>query len=75
MAIEEIAGAGAGGGIIGAALAFLGIKQRIDRQDKIIDNIQKNIVWSSTCAITREATNQRLESIERKIDFLIEKGR
>ncbi len=73
MAIEEIAGAGAGGGILGAVLTFFGIKQRIDRQDKVIDDMSAGTVWRPTCAATHEAVNHRLDSIERKIDLLIEK--
>ncbi len=36
MDLESLGG-NAGGGLFGAILAFLGIKQRLDRQDKAIE--------------------------------------
>ena len=69
----ENAGYGAGGGIIGVILSYLGFKQRMDRADKDIANIYASAVFQSTCDVCHGATNQRLDSIEKKIDILIER--
>lgn len=82
MAIEDI-GLGAGaGGLLGAILTFIGIKQRLDRQDKDIEKINDGTVWRSTCHAThkaifddREINNQRLYRIETKIDQILEKSK
>lgn len=70
--IESAAG-GAGGGIIGALLSFFGSKQRMDRVDKDIDNMRDNTVLRNTCDKTHSAVDQRLTSIDHKLDKIYEK--
>ena len=72
MDIESV-GAGAGGGALSAILAWFGIKQRLDRQDKDIEKIQEGTIWRSTCNATHEGLNDRMERMERKIDILVER--
>ena len=70
--IESAAG-GAGGGIMGALLAFFGIKQRVDRVDKDIDVMRDGVVWRNTCDKTHDAVNHRLQSIDYKLDKIFDK--
>lgn len=72
MDIESV-GAGAGGGFFTALLAWLGVKQRFDRIDADIKYLQDKTVWRDTCHVTNQALQQRLASMESKIDKLLEK--
>lgn len=70
MALDEI-GMGLGGGtLLGTVLTYLGIKQRVDRNEKSIDDIKKNVRYVDTCLKIHEATDRRLESIESKQDSI-----
>jgi len=63
MDVESI-GAGAGGGIFAAILAFFGINKRIERVEKDIESIQSSTVWRNTCAATHKGVDENLLSIK-----------
>lgn len=69
----ETAGAGASGGLLSAILMFFGIKQRFDRNEKDIENIQKGTVWRNTCSATHKGVDDRLTRIETKLDIVVDK--
>lgn len=64
----EAAGAGAGGGLVSAVLAWFGIKQRLDRNDKDIQRLQDGTVWRETCAAVHKGVDERLVRMEAKMD-------
>lgn len=72
------AGLGAGGGVIGAILTWLGIKQRIDDQDKRMDRHEKRIecleqdtVYKDQHGECSRAWHDALERLDRKMDVLL----
>ena len=54
-------GAGAGGGLLGALLTFLGFKSRLDGVDKRIDNLNKTVTFKDTCDAKHEGINDRFD--------------
>ena len=64
----ESVGSGAGGGLLMAILTWLGIKQRLDRQDRDIEKLQDSAVWRSTCVVTHKNVDERLARMETKMD-------
>ncbi len=73
MDLENL-GAGAGSGLIGAALAFLGFKQRIDSLEKCINDMSKAVVYKDAHGECSSAWHISLERLEKKIDRLLEKA-
>ncbi len=67
MSIDN-AGYGAGGGIIGILLGYLGFKQRLDRMQTEIDGK----VSDSTFTATIDAIKDTHRSMDKKLDILIE---
>lgn len=51
-----------------AVLAWLGIRQRLDRQDKDIEKLHDETVWRETCAATHKGVDERLTRMESKMD-------
>ncbi len=64
----DSAGYGAGGGIIGVVLSYLGFKQRMDRMQTEIDNK----VTSSTFDATIDAIKEQHKSMDTKLNIIIE---
>ncbi len=64
----EGAGYGAGGGIIGILLGYLGFKQRLDRMQDEIDGK----VTNPTFIATIESIKDTHKSMDKKLDILIE---
>lgn len=62
------AGYGAGGGIIGVVLSYLGFKQRLDRMQNEIDSK----VHNATFVATIEAIKEQHKSMDKKLDIIIE---
>ena len=63
--------AGAGGGVVGMVVAWLGIKARMDSMEKTLEKL----VHSTTCDANRRAMTQRIDnSISRfnRVDANIE---
>lgn len=75
----QSAGAGAGAGsLFSAILVFFGVKQRFERTEKDIENLNKGTVWRETCAATHKAVDEtltglktQLASMDKKIDILL----
>jgi len=68
-------GYGAGGGLISGlitaiAVAF-GFKSRLDRQDKDINSLKKNVVYKDTFEATLKPIDNRLTRMEEKLDTLL----
>lgn len=61
-----LGGAGAGGGILGGFIAYFGFIRRLERLSDVVR-------YTETCEATHKAVDQRLESIEKKIDLLLER--
>lgn len=51
----ETLGGNAGGGLFGAVLAFLGIKQRLDKQDKAIESKQN----ADVCTVLHKGIDEK----------------
>lgn len=62
----ETAGAGAGGGLLGALLAWLGVSKRLDK-------LEDGTVWRETCRATHKSVDDSLARIETKLDKLTER--
>ena len=60
----SLGGAGAGGGLLGGLLAWFGFSKRLDRLSDVVQ-------YAKTCEATHKAVDQRLESIEDKLDELL----
>ena len=60
-----------GGGLLGALMAWLGFKSRIDRQDKEINELKKTVMYKDTCEATHKPIDTTLERIEGKLDSLL----
>jgi len=58
MVEPETIGIGGGGGVIGALLAFLGFRQRLNRIESTLDEK----IDSKTCAATHDGIIKLLES-------------
>lgn len=70
MNIEDI-GLGAGGGLLGTLLTYLGFKQRIDATDKRIEALEKDTVYKDTHAECSRAWHDALERVDSKLDILL----
>jgi len=70
---------GAGGGFISGLITAitiaLGFKSRMDRQDKDIDSLKKNVVYKDTFEATLKPIDNRLTRMEEKLDTLITRRR
>lgn len=80
MDILSTGGAASSGGILGALLAFFGIKQHLNRQEKELDVMKEKIVWKEVCQTTHKSVDERLNKIEKqndrienKVDILLSK--
>jgi len=66
---------GAGGGLISGLLTAiaiaLGFKSRLDRQDKDIESLKKNVVYKDTFEATLKPIDNRLTRMEEKLDTLL----
>ena len=69
----SLGGAGAGGGILGGLLTFLGIRSKINDVDKRVDRLTDVVQFVSTCKATHEAIDKRLGRIEDGIDTLVKR--
>lgn len=76
----QAAGAGAGGGLFTALIAWLGFNKQQDRQDKDIAEIKTGTVWRETCAATHKGVDESLTTVkesqkrlETKMDQLLER--
>lgn len=54
-------GAGVGGSLLGALLAFLGLKTRIDAAEKKICTLNNNVVYEATCQARHHGFEQRFD--------------
>ena len=69
MAIDpETIGAGGGGGLLGTFLAWIGFKSRIDKQDKEIGNLKKDVLFKDVFMEYKEGINQRFDNVDKKLD-------
>ncbi len=64
----ENAGYGAGGSFLGAVLAYLGFKQRIDRIQHEVDKKVNCCTFNATI----DAMKETHKSMDKKLDILIE---
>ena len=76
----EAAGAGVGGGLFTAILAWLGFSKQQDKQDRDIEKLQESVVWRNTCAATHKGVDESLTTVkesqkrlENKMDQLLER--
>jgi len=67
MSIDNI-GYGAGGGVLGAILSYLGFKQRLDRMQVEIDTK----VTCATFDATINAIKEQHKSMDKKLDIIVE---
>jgi len=58
-------GAGAGSGILGAFLTWLGLKAKDKDTDRRIRNLEKGVRYADTCIEMNEAVKNRLSNIEK----------
>lgn len=63
MSIEEQGLIGLGGGITGALLTIIGVRNRLDTQDANIAEIKKTYQSISTCEATRAGLDREFLSI------------
>jgi hypothetical protein len=68
------AGFGAGGGILGAFLTFLGISKRMDSQDKRIEALEEQVIYKDTHAECSRAWHDALERVDNKLDILLSRS-
>lgn len=64
---EDVA-TGGGGGILGAFLAWLGFKSKIDSIDHKLDRLYQEVQFKDTCAATHKPIENQLQRIEEKLD-------
>ena len=57
-------GAGTGGTIVGAVLAFFGFKGKLGDIDKRIDRIENNTVSKNGCTATKDSFNGRFDDLQ-----------
>lgn len=72
-------GSGAGGGVLGAIVSWLGFSKRLDKMDEDITELRRNIVYKDVCEKCQENTvNQydhvcvAIHKVESKIDTILE---
>jgi len=58
------AGGAGGGGLLGAVLAWLGFKTKIQNIERRIDNFSEDVRYKDTCEEIQKALNRRLKNIE-----------
>lgn len=69
MSIDpETIGTGAGGGLLGTFLAWLGFRDKINKQDEKISKLSESVVYKDTCNKCIGGTNERLDRIEKKVE-------
>lgn len=64
---EQIGVSAGGGGIVGAVLAWLGFKSRLDAQDRKIEELQDNMLtkeYEKTCNIIHKNIDEKLTDIK-----------
>jgi len=54
-------GAAGAGGFFGILASWLGFRQRLDAQDKLIDKLASNVVYEDTCKATTSGFGRRLD--------------
>ncbi len=64
MNIENV-GYGGGGSLLGALLAYVGFKQRLDK-------LEKSVVYTDTCKVCSDNNGKNFDRIEKKLDMIIE---
>ena len=77
MDIENI-GYSAGSGVIGAILIALGLKSRMDRQDKDVNSLKQSVIYKDTFEQFEkrfDASIKQIDSIDKKLDILLTKQR
>jgi len=62
-------------GLLSALFIALGFKSRLDRQDKDIDSLKKNVIYRDTFEATLRPIDNRLTRMEEKLDTLITRRR
>jgi hypothetical protein len=67
MSIENL-GYGGGGSIVGALLAWLGFKQRLDRMEKEHDELRKGVVYADTCKMCDRSSHENFGRIDKKFE-------
>ena len=67
------AGYGAGGGILGAILAWAGIKQRLDGHEKRIETLESDTVWKDQHAECSRSWHDALARLDSKLDIVLAK--
>jgi hypothetical protein len=72
-------GSGAGGGIIGAIVSWLGLTKRLDKMETELSEFKRSIVFKDVCEKCQENTiNQynhvctAIHKVETKIDTILE---
>ena len=66
-------GYGAGGGALSALFTYLGFKQRLDRTDEDVAELKKVVVSKDACEVCHQASLQRHDAIDKKLDIIIDK--
>ena len=67
------AGWGAGGGIMGAILTWLGVRDRMDSHEKRIVSLEEGTVYKDQHHECSRAWHEALERVEKKLDLILEK--
>ncbi|MDH5299319.1 MAG: hypothetical protein OEV91_09905, partial [Desulfobulbaceae bacterium] len=66
--LTQVGFSAGGGGILGALFAFFGFRDRLDRQDKRMDQLEKDVVYRDTCAACKEAGKERDAALSARMD-------
>lgn len=72
MSPEDL-GFGAGGGIVGTLLAYLGFKQRMDAQDARIKDLEDNAVYKDVHGECSRSWHGSIDRMDKKLDTILEK--
>lgn len=67
------AGAGAAGGIFGAFLHWLGVRDKFNEIKEEINKLDEKMVWRPTCSATHKAVDENLAMINKKLDTIVNK--
>jgi len=75
MAIEpeHLGAGGAGGGLIAAIFYWLGFNGRIKKIEEDMQRMKDGVVWDDSCTRSHDAIKERFNSIENKLDLIINK--
>ena len=64
---------GGGGGLFGALLGYLGIRSRLDSQEKRIESLEQDTVYKDVHAECSRSWHDALARIDSKLDILLSK--